>query len=72
MLMCYSLARVLEEGVRVVGLGPPSALQDEDVMSTDPTLYQFHPSRRTTYVRGLLVSLLFNLIILFAPSLLSL
>jgi hypothetical protein len=32
--MCYSLARVLEEGVRVVGLGPPSALQDENVMST--------------------------------------
>lgn len=32
--MCYSLARVLEEGVRVVWLGPTSALQDEDVMST--------------------------------------
>jgi len=32
----YFLARVLEEGVRIVGLGPPSALQDKDVMSTGP------------------------------------
>jgi serine/threonine protein kinase len=60
-LMYWLLARVLEEGMRIVRPGPTSALQDKDLMSAWPIFcIKSHPSGRTTYVHELLVPLLFN------------